>query len=1182
MHHDQEIALLEGAVDASQVDSPERAEALNGLAKALWRAALAASDEETLTSAVSTIQQAVAISRVNLPNSKLAGYLNNLGVFLLDLASISGDPSHIERSIAVLEEGAECSTPAVRSILLLSLGNSLRTSCEFKPNKSTLEKAISVFKDGLRSAPSPSGKPKLLNGLATSLLDRFNIDPDGDTDDLQQASDNAAEAVNESDDDHPDRAVFLDTYASVLGTIFSRQPSAEILQEAIDYGTMAVQLASQQQHPNTLRFTINLADSLREEHKVDSSGGALDFALNIVENALKELPGEPMVRNLGEWCRSVCLMYRFDRDGKKEDIEECVRILRSICDATPKENIRWVQYQTTLAEALIHHFDFSSSPDQLDQSVKILKDAATYNSSSHPNVEIALSVALVARFDLRGSLGDLQLAATAAKTAHDVLDECSSDYTLALMAYANALLRTSQETEDESMLDRAIDIYQDVVDRDCVWKHFRPGRLYALSYALQRRFVLNGSESDWKRSLAACTESLELSEGLRTRYIQLGQMGNVHLVRAQVDGGCLDLERAEHLNEAVRHLTAALELMPKSDSRTPLWINNLGLAYETLHRENPADVSSLEHALSRYQEAAGLETASAFQRIAAAYRAVSLLATRAELDIPRAEQFCTLAIRLLPTISPRFLQRQDLQHMTSMFSGLGSYLVAVLLAAGHTPSEAVQALEATRGIMSSLLMDTRTDITALEELDPDLAAEFKDITSILDSPTSDLSNPNGSQIKSRDPEARIKAAKAFEDVVQRIRELDGLADFLMAPTDEQLQATAKSSCHIIIVNLSSLRSDALVVQSDKIWSIRLPKLTIQEAADNANKFSAAIDAESTGEMDRIEANQIIRDILAWLWNVLVQPVLSELPQLPLATTTHPQQHRICWIPTGALTNLPIHAAGTNPTTPSTNAMDLIISSYAVTIKSLQHHTQKPPPPPPAPSSPTALLIAMQETPGQTDLPSSLKEVTTVQAILSPIIPSLKILTNPPTHHPPLSKPTLLSHLTPSLSILHLSCHGLSDQSNPSQSHLLLPDWQSPDPGPLTVSDIASRNLPAARLAYLSACHVAAGRDTSLLDEGIHLAAAFQLAGFPQVVGTLWQVSDARAMEVAGRMWRGVIDGGVVCFERVAEAVNGAVKGLREDTKRGEDVDMEEEEEDGVDMEFEDEPFLWAGFVVMGL
>ena len=36
----------------------------------------------------------------------------------------------------------------------------------------------------------------------------------------------------------------------------------------------------------------------------------------------------------------------------------------------------------------------------------------------------------------------------------------------------------------------------------------------------------------------------------------------------------------------------------------------------------------------------------------------------------------------------------------------------------------------------------------------------------------------------------------------------------------------------------------------------------------------------------------------------------------------------------------------------------------------------------------------------------------------------------------------------------------------------------------------------------------------LLDETIHLTAAFQLAGYPHVIGTLWTIYDSIAVDVA--------------------------------------------------------------------
>jgi CHAT domain-containing protein len=46
------------------------------------------------------------------------------------------------------------------------------------------------------------------------------------------------------------------------------------------------------------------------------------------------------------------------------------------------------------------------------------------------------------------------------------------------------------------------------------------------------------------------------------------------------------------------------------------------------------------------------------------------------------------------------------------------------------------------------------------------------------------------------------------------------------------------------------------------------------------------------------------------------------------------------------------------------------------------------------------------------------------------------------------------------------------------------------------------SLPNASLAFLSACTTATGTDKAA-DEGLHLAAAMQFAGFQGVVGTLW-------------------------------------------------------------------------------
>ena len=90
-------------------------------------------------------------------------------------------------------------------------------------------------------------------------------------------------------------------------------------------------------------------------------------------------------------------------------------------------------------------------------------------------------------------------------------------------------------------------------------------------------------------------------------------------------------------------------------------------------------------------------------------------------------------------------------------------------------------------------------------------------------------------------------------------------------------------------------------------------------------------------------------------------------------------------------------------------------------------------------------------------------------------------------------------------IAHLACHGQSNCSDPSKSCFLFADWEIK--GGLSVADITSLKRKHSQLIYMSTCYAATNQVESLLEEGIHMSAGFQLSGFPRLVGTLWSVSD---------------------------------------------------------------------------
>jgi CHAT domain len=73
-----------------------------------------------------------------------------------------------------------------------------------------------------------------------------------------------------------------------------------------------------------------------------------------------------------------------------------------------------------------------------------------------------------------------------------------------------------------------------------------------------------------------------------------------------------------------------------------------------------------------------------------------------------------------------------------------------------------------------------------------------------------------------------------------------------------------------------------------------------------------------------------------------------------------------------------------------------------------------------------------------------------------------------------------------------------------------------------------------------------GEESRLLDESINLVSAIQLAGYPSVVGTLWEESGRIAQGVYSWMVR---DGRKFRFESAAEGLHRAVRELREETRR---------------------------------
>ncbi|MFF7977242.1 CHAT domain-containing protein [Streptomyces sp. NPDC007905] len=288
--------------------------------------------------------------------------------------------------------------------------------------------------------------------------------------------------------------------------------------------------------------------------------------------------------------------------------------------------------------------------------------------------------------------------------------------------------------------------------------------------------------------------------------------------------------------------------------------------------------------------------------------------------------------------------------------------------------------------------------------------------------------------------------------------------------------------------------------------------------------------------------------MAWLWDTAVGPVLDTLGHRGPPAAGEPWP-RVWWAPGGLLGLLPLHAAGHHSSpggrSPGNRtALDRVVSSYTPTISALRYARRAGNR---APLQDRTLIVAMPSTPAlgsQGRLTGAAWEAGRLRDRL----PRPTVLTEPGADHGDgtgVQLPTreaVFSHLAKA-TIAHFACHGVSHPTDPSQSMLLLHDWQH---DPLTVASLSPVDLDHARLAYLSACSTTQTGNLRLLDEAIHLTAAFQLAGFPHVIGTLWEIDDSCAADIADTFYTHLTDeDGDIDTGRAAHALHTTIRALRD-------------------------------------
>ncbi|MPY31108.1 CHAT domain-containing protein [Streptomyces adustus] len=1032
------------ALDLLEPDADDRGPRLANLGVSLYRRYVRSGAGSDLGAAAEALRSASAGHNGERFNDRLSAVL--CAVF-----EATGEPSDLEASIDALRAASRHaqaqadSAPARghRAELLRLLGEGLATRFGLSGARADLDAAVHAFVEALPLAGAPASSEIARGasfGLATTLATRY--ERYGSLDDLNTAVQLLDDGLENLPADHPRRYMYLSNLGGMLESRFDRLGGTADLDRGIDLHRQAVALVP-----------LDAADR---------------------PNALN---------NLG-----TALRVRFRRHGGPEDLDDAITHLRQ-AKATGTRLVKGHALHN-LGAAHAARFNRTGDVADIDAAIEFMREAIPLLDATHrPTSLSSLGQSLLDRFQHLGALDDLDAAIAASAEAVDSTPTDHQDRPRTLSHLGTLFEARFDRLQSLSDADAAIDYARQAV-RDTPHDHFeRAGYLLCLGNVLVKRYLLSDEDSDAADAAEAAREAVELTPEDSAEYPKV-----LNLLCGALTQHFEASRKKADLDEAIDAARAALRSLPSGHYGLTSYLNTLAVALCTRF-EYFGDLRDAEEAMTVYERSVADPLAAPSLRIEVARTGARRLAPHSP---GRAADLMAAAVRLLPEVAPRRLERLQQQERMGTFGFLASEAAALLLADTSRPADqratqALETLEAGRGVLLSQTLETRSDLTDLGEEHPELAARFEELRARVDT----VDDPAGE---------RVRLTTEFSALLRRIRELPGLASFGLPPSAEQLLREAAPG-PVVTINAGVQRGDALLLTSHGIRAIELPGLTLEALFNQTTVFHTALEdslRQDASLTEHADAATRLDAVLAWLWDVVAEPVLEALG---LASTSDDTPlPRLWWVSSGLLSLLPLHAAGHHgPQQDGRTVMDRVVSSYTPTIRALGHTRTRPKA---ADTARRSLIVAMPTTPHlpERDLPQAGIEASKVARRL----PSTTVLAATGGTDRLPTAANVLTELA-ECAFAHFVCHGQSNPQDPSQSRLLLHDHAE---RPFTVASLTATTLHNAQLAYLSACETAVGHGLTLLDESIHLAGAFQLAGFPHVIGTLWSISDDYSAVIA--------------------------------------------------------------------
>ncbi|CAE6478803.1 unnamed protein product [Rhizoctonia solani] len=694
-----------------------------------------------------------------------------------------------------------------------------------------------------------------------------------------------------------------------------------------------------------------------------------------------------------------------------------------------------------------------------------------------------------------------------------------------------------------------------------------PDRVTSLAISYSDRYRRLGELEDLEKSIEHNLRALALTpRGHPYMSDRVSSLAIFYRDRFQRLGELEDLEKS------IEHNLRALALTPDGHPNMPDRVSNLGISYRNRYRRL-GELKDLEKsidynlralaltpdghprfsqryfglAISRLDQFNYTHNPSHLQLSLDCFRKASQLSNGAPRDsfqnalvwAKHATKHTLLnpmeAYQVAIDLLPHFIwlgatTTQKYQDLSITENLAANAAVVAILSSRHTL--ALEWLEHARCVVWSQSLMLRSPLDQLHTSHPDLAAKLKKVTSQLDGASFEAQAakaPSYSIAPEKVGPERRRLAAEYHSLLAETRLQPGFEGFLQ-PMKAKKFVRAAQHGPIVVINCHEDRCDALLLLpgQENVSHLSLPNFTTKMA--QRARFEITVALRQTGLRERgVRPRQVpgpkdrFERVLAMLWDDIVKPVLDFLEYTKDVLRDH--LPHITWCPTGALSFLPLHAAG-NYSQPRSKVFDYAISSYTPTLTALLNHTQIS-----LNSDCRVLGIGQANTPRRSPLPGTVEELTCLRAHVQGKAIYSQLVDDQATT-------TAVLDAMEQHDWVHLACHAHQNVEDPTKSGFFLHD------GTLDLASINRRSFKNKGLAFLSACQTARG-DEKLPDEAVHLASGMLMAGYPSVIATMWSVSDQDAPLVADKVYAQLVKEGKVGNGEAGRALHNAVAALRE-------------------------------------